>query len=275
MNENEEEKDGNDVNEESISAPMVDGGAMLETSICRKNDNDEGKVPLWLITFTDVMALMLTFFVLLYAMSKPAQEEWDQISASLGNHFNQEYARPYKKGAEDAVEIDKIPVSKALSLAYLEALVTRHLESEKIENVVIFRNADRLVISLPSELLFKSGRAEIKLEGKKALFSLAGALQRIRNRLEIIGHTDPDPITSQTAEYKNNWELSLARAGSVASALTEMGYTRDLTVRGMSSGRYDDLPEDIEQKKRYDMARRVDIVLMNDEGYRIGGHTFE
>ena len=45
--------------------------ALIEPSIIRHNDEGGGKVPLWLITFTDVMALMLTFFVLLYAMSSP------------------------------------------------------------------------------------------------------------------------------------------------------------------------------------------------------------
>ncbi len=246
-----------------------------EHSIVRKDDHDQGSVPLWLVTFTDVMALMLTFFVLLYAMSTPSEEGWDDISTSLEGRFTKEYARPFNKGAQDVVSIDQIPQSKALDLGYLKALVTRLLEEKKIKNVLVFQNEDRLIISLPSELLFTSGSAEVKLEGKKALFSMAGALERIRNRLEVIGHTDPTPITSDSGLYKTNWDLSLARASGVAAMLRELGYVRDITVRGVSSSRYEDIPKDIEEEKRYDMSRRVDIILMSDEGYRIGGHGFK
>ncbi|MGH1455670.1 MAG: OmpA/MotB family protein [Alphaproteobacteria bacterium] len=248
---------------------------VLEHSIIRNDDDNQSTVPLWLVTFTDVMALMLTFFVLLYAMSTPSEESWDDISASLGSHFSKEYARPFNKGSQDVVSIDQIPQSKALDLGYLETLVTRLLEEKEIKGVMVFQNGDRLIISLPSELLFESGGANINIDGKKALFSLAGALARIRNRLEVIGHTDPAPITSNTGLFKSNWDLSLARGSSVAAMLRELGYMRDITVRGVSSGRYEDLPDTIDQKKRYDMARRVDIVLMSDEGYRIGGHGFK
>ncbi len=261
--------------DEVTHVPHVSSKGWNEFSIIRKDKGDHSTVPLWLITFTDVMALMLTFFVLLYAMSKPVEKEWVEVTASLGSHFSKEYARPYNKGSQDAVSIDKIPQSKALDLGYLEGLITRLLEQKEIKDVMIFQNTDRLIISLPSELLFKSGSAEVKLEGKKALFAIAGVLSRIKNRLEIVGHTDPAPITSSTARYNTNWRLSLARGANISSVLQELGYSRQMTVRGLSSGRYDDIPETIDQEKRYSMARRVDIVLMRDEGYRIGGHGFK
>ena len=280
MNENNPQIDnGNDLppegETEAAEALVVKGHSTAEFSIIRKNEEDHSSVPLWLITFTDVMALMLTFFVLLYAMAKPMEEEWVEVTASLGSHFSKEFSHPYNKGSQDAVSIDKVPQSKALDLGYLEGLITKLIENNEISDVLIFQNADRLIISLPSELLFSSGSADVKLEGKKALFAIAGGLSRIRNRLEIVGHTDPAPVTSNTARYRTNWQLSLARASNVALVLQELGYSRDMTVRGLSSGRYDDIPEDVEREKRYNMARRVDIVLMRDEGYRIGGYGFK
>jgi chemotaxis protein MotB len=264
-----------DVGEEEKEKPIVYSDKKEEHSIVRRGDDDSSTVPLWLITFTDVMALMLTFFVLLYAMSNPREEDWVKVSASLGSHFTKEYSRPYNQGSQDAVSIDKIPQSKALDLGYLEGLMTRLLEENKIENVMIFKNHDRLIISLPSELLFESGSAQVKLEGKKTIFAIAGVLSRIRNRIEVVGHTDPAPVTSSTARYRTNWQLSVARSANVASVLRELGYGREFTVRGLSSGRYDDIPDTVDANKRYDMARRVDIVLMRDEGYRIGGYSFK
>ncbi len=244
-------------------------------SIIKRNEDNSDNVPLWLITFTDVMALMLTFFVLMYAMSTPSEDQWRSITASLGSNFSKEHAMPFNKGSQDVVSIDKIPQSKALDLRYLKALIVRLLEEKNIENVSVFQNGDRLIVSLPSELLFNSASADVKLEGKKALFSVSGALSRIRNRIEVIGHSDPDPVVNTSGPFRSNWDLSLARAIGVASVLREVGYTRDITVRGLSSGRYEELPETLEEEKRYNMARRVDIVLMSDEGYRIGGHSFQ
>ena len=107
---------------------------------------------------------------------------------------------------------------------------------------------------------------EVKTEGKRALFSLGGLLARIRNRIEIVGHSDPRPITNESAQYASNWELSLARAASVANILSQVGYRREVTARGMSSARYDELPASMPEQKRLDLSRRVDIVVMRDDG---------
>jgi len=239
-------------------------------SISRNTKKGKQKVPLWLITFTDVMALMLTFFVLLYAMSVPEQEKWEEVSISLGSNLKKAEVKPYNSGSQDVISIDKISTSRALDLTYLKVIITNLLKADGIENILIFQNGNRLVVSIPSKLLFKSGSANIGLEGKKILFSLGGALSRVKNRIEVVGHTDPRPITGGSKNiYKTNWELSLARSSSVAAVLQEVGYERHVTVRGVSSARFDELSGDIPEDIRYNLSRRVDIVLMNDAGFRV------
>lgn len=237
-------------------------------SIVRKQDDNVQTVPLWLITFTDVMALMLTFFVLLYSMSVPVEEKWEEVSNSFSSKFNSEEAKPHNAGSQDVIDIDRIDKSRALSLKYLKALVKNMLKNNGVDNVIIFENNKRLVISLPSELLFKNGSAQIGLEGKKLLFALGGALSRVKNRIEIAGHTDPRPITGNNGPYRNNWELSMARSASVSVILKDVGYTRDITIRGLSSARFDEMSDKAPENERYDFSRRVDIILMNDDGFR-------
>ena len=237
-------------------------------SIVRKQGDNVQTVPLWLITFTDVMALMLTFFVLLYSMSVPVEEKWEEVSNSFSSKFNSEEAKPHNAGSQDVIDIDRIDKSRALSLKYLKALVKNMLKNNGVDNVIIFENDKRLVISLPSELLFQSGSAQIGLEGKKLLFSLGGALSRVKNRIEIAGHTDPRPITGNNGLYRNNWELSMARSASVSVILKDVGYTRDITIRGLSSARFDEMSDKAPENERYDFSRRVDIILMNDDGIR-------
>ncbi len=232
-------------------------------------DDGQSKVPLWLITFTDVMALMLTFFVLLYSMSTPKEEKWEDISSALSHKLNHFDAAAFNAGSQDVISLDKISKTKALELGYVKALVESLLKKRKVEDVLLIQNGKRLVISLPSELLFSSGRADVSAEGKKIIFELGGVLSRVKNRIEVVGNTDPRPITARDGQYTTNWELSLARATSVSSVLRDVGYVRDMTVRGLSSARFDELPETLSQDERFALSRRVDIVVMDDDGYRL------
>ncbi|GJL84379.1 MAG: chemotaxis protein MotB [Micavibrio sp.] len=235
----------------------------------KKSGGDGERVPLWLITFTDVMALMLTFFVLLYSMAVPKEEEWSHMTAALNTEFNKFYSTRWEEGPQDSINIEKLDFSSALDLEYLQALVAQLVEGESIlKNIVLIPQDDRLIVSLPSDLLFDVGKADVRDKGRKALFALGGALSRMKNRIEVIGHSDPRPIDSDSGEFSSNWDLSLARALKAAAVLQNVGYRRPIVVRGLASARYEELPRDIPEKERLNLARRVDIVIMQDDGSR-------
>lgn len=228
---------------------------------------------IWLISFTDIMALMLTFFVLLFAMSNPKQEDWERVTRTVQENFR--VFRSYSafdgkienRGAEDAITIEKINFSEALNIQYLRVVIEKLIEqSPALQVVQVIDNKNHLVLSFPQDILFESGQARLKPEANRALFTLANALQRIRNRVEIVGHTDPTPVSS--AAYESNWELSLARAIAVAGAMENVGYKRPVIVRGQASGRFKDLPQTIPRQERLDLSRRVDILIMEDGGRR-------
>ena len=110
-------------------------------------------------------------------------------------------------------------------------------------------------MSLPSDLLFDAGKSDVNDRGRQALFSLGGALSRIKNRVEVIGHADPRPMQGETRAFSSNWELSLARAAQVAAVLESVGYRRHMIVRGLSSARYDELPVSMPEEERLSLAR--------------------
>lgn len=230
------------------------------------SDDDEVIPPLWLITFTDIMALMLTFFVLLYSMVMPVEEKWAEMTAAINNNFSQDYAPQFNEGTQVSVVIDKISNSRALDLRYLESIVRKTLSDNRLTSeVLIFPQKDRLVVSMPDDLFFESGSADVGAQGKKILFELGGALQRIKNAIEIVGHADPRPVGSNNSEFKDNWDLSLARAMSVSAVFENVGYTKPHIIRAMSSARYDDLPEELNEEKKLALSRRVDIVILEDD----------
>jgi len=239
----------------------------------RSGDKQQYKSNTWLISFTDVMALMLTFFVLLFSMSDPDPAQWDKIKDELQETLNPQkvesenmaQGQPLNRGAQDNINIDKVNFSKALSLPYLEKLFAKQIEKQpSLSNVLMMEIDGGLMISLPQQLLFEVGQASIKETGVEALYDLAGILNRIKNRVEIVGHTDPRSVSGD--QFQSNWELSLARAANVAGVLENVGYTNDLTIRGHASARFNDLDVDMPIRARRDLSRRVDIVIMEDDG---------
>ncbi len=240
---------------------------ILTTSGHASTNDDEGP-SLWLITFTDIMALMLTFFVLLYSMSVPEEEKWEDISNSVTKGFSKFYSPQYFQGPQDALSIEKLDLSEALDLQYLQTLLEKVISNDEgLKDIVIIPQDNRLIISLPQDLLFEVGKDEVSVRGQKALFALGGSMARIRNRIEIVGHTDPRPVSEgNTNGFSSNWGLSLSRAAQVSNILQQVGYRRNIIVRGISSARYDELPATMDEEQRLDLARRVDIVVMSDDG---------
>lgn len=123
--------------------------------------------------------------------------------------------------------------------------------------VRIVRN--RMVVELNEEILFDSGRADLKAKGKEALSEVASVLDSIENRdFQIAGHTDDVPIKSR--RFPSNWHLSTARAVNVTQYLEENGVARDR----LSAAGYADTqpvaPNDTAEGRAQN--RRIEIVLM-------------
>ena len=239
----------------------------------RASDRQTVKSSAWLISFTDVMALMLTFFVLLFSMSNPDPAKWELMKGDLKDTLQQNkqasdkttQGKALNRGAQDTININKVDFEKALSLSYLEKLFQKQIDQDPLlKQIIMMKTNNGLIISLPQQLLFSAGQAAVGKEGEKALFNLAGILSRVKNRVEIVGHTDPRNISGD--QFRSNWELSLARATNVAGILEKVGYTNNVTVRGHGSARYSDLSVEIPLLTRRDLSRRVDIVIMEDDG---------
>ncbi len=230
------------------------------------NNDDPSEHPVWLISFTDLMALMLTFFVLLFAMTKPDPQSWSDIRATLEDEFYQYNSRPAQLSEKDSLSLPRTSYSRAHSFAYLTPLLRSQLKTiDTLQGVEITEQPDRLLISLPDDLLFESGSATLTKTGNDIIYQLSPMLNQIRNATEIAGHADPRPITNSDL-FATNWELSLARATSVAISLYNNGYDKNLRVQGFSSKRYNELDEGLSEDVRLSLSRRVDIVILKHDG---------
>lgn len=223
---------------------------------------------IWLVTFTDVMGLMLTFFVLMFAMSEPENKEYDKITSSLRAEMGRVYGTHSNPGTEENIDLGRVNFNRALDVRYLEELIRNTIAGHpELQDIQVIPQAGSVVLSLPQEMLFTPGQATIKEEGRKILYTLGGSLSRVRNRIEIDGHSGIAPLEGvQDSRYASNWELSLARAAQVASILENVGYQQTITIAGYAGGRYQDMDNIKDEAARAAMARRVDITILNHSG---------
>lgn len=220
---------------------------------------DVGKAPIWLVTFGDVTALLLTFFVMLFATAKIPSEKWEAVVGTMSDSL-----RFSKAGQAPNPQADKsiplVAVQPALPIEYLTAVLRDHLGEDKIlKNAIVRRQDSRVVISLYGAALFEPGKAELSDAARESIFRLGGVIANVGNQLEILGHADP--TADEGVDFDANWALSLNRAVAVADALRGAGYQRNIIALGLGDSRYTRLDGALTEARRLELARRVDLVL--------------
>ena len=186
----------------------------------------------WMVTFADMISLLLTFFVMLFSMSTVASEKWEDIVYALEQNLN-----PGRKTMHieptSSHDIRAVYIEQATDLVYLAAVLREQMaDNPTLARSYVEEYESYLLISLPGELLFERGTANITRPAHQALFILGGLLKNLQNQIDVVGHTDPLP--SVGTRFSSNWELSLARAIAVAEDLREFGYTKKIIAYGLS-----------------------------------------
>ena len=225
----------------------------------------EGAEPVgtWLVTFSDVIALLLAFFVMLFSMSEINMEKWNQIIGVQSSPEKLE--EEVQTQLHVAKSIPKFELKSALSLDYLAHVLEEHLTGDIfLKSAIVHRLDGLVVVSLPSDTMFASGEIELQKNAKEALFRMGDVIASIGNRIDVRGHTDPELLSDKNFDSK--WVISLARAAAVANELRRTGYARQLPIYGLADTRFNDLDAQIPEKMRYELARRVDIVIHPHSG---------
>lgn len=246
--------------------------------VLRNGEDNKFGAPAWMTTYGDMVTLLLTFFVLLYSFSSINLQRFQEVMSAIQHSFMGRTGILMGSTEFGDVEGERIDVAElsrdpeqGLSeqeLALLEALaeleetyeqVRAFLQRAGMEEEIMLRLEERgIVMELPEKILFDTGRAEIKEEFFPALDLLAELLSGLPNQIIVEGHTDNVPI--RTFLYPSNWELSVARAVSVARYLVEVHNLEPRRFMATGYGEYHpiDTNETPEGRAR---NRRVSIVI--------------
>jgi len=180
---------------------------------------EEAGNEIWLLTLSDLLMLLMIFFVLLFGMTLKQQSN---PAASPALHTQQ--ALPVAVTKEQPVKRDVSPTPAVSdATASLESDLLGIIDNkQELEGITVARHSQHVVLTLPEQIVYDSGQAELKSGVLPKLEQIAIFIQQHPNvAVEIQGHTDNRPISNR--RYPSNWELSADRATQVAKSLVRLG----------------------------------------------------
>lgn len=195
--------------------------------------NDEnGATPQWMLTFADLLSLILTFFVLLYAMREPESPQWRDITASLSQRLRPTIRDEYIPPASEE-SIPRVNAVEAADLTYLLSILKDKLKDAGAlrDRFTVKLTPDRLILTFREGALFVEESSHLTDEGVASLKDLGNVLESIGNHIDVYGYNKQ----ADDKTLSDLWLNSLGRAGEIARHLNENGYPYKITLYGRAS----------------------------------------
>lgn len=260
-------------------------------------EDDKPGTPAWVVTFADLMSLLMCFFVLLLSFSEIDAMKFRQIAQELSKAFGVQREIPaleipqgtspvfqhFSPGRPDPTSLDEIRQTTTTRELNLEtqpspdpaeatdaannrtlehALTLQQVLQNEIDQGQIDLRVDegqqQIIIRIEERGSFPSGSAELSYGLVDLLVRMARVLTNVPGDLTVEGHTDDVPIRS--ARYDSNWNLSADRAAAVANALIEAGPLDEDRFRVLGLAATRPRVDNTTDSNRA-MNRRVEIIL--------------
>lgn len=220
---------------------------------------------MWMVTFGDLMALLLCFFVLLLSFSETDRAKYKDVAGSLEKAFGVQRETPAWDSPKGQSMIARNFDKEFKIITRDKEIVSKKLEQElqekfhsKVSGIKVEIEGQKVTIRLMGETTFQSGKAQIREQMIPFLKKVGDFLKIAEGDIIVAGHTDNMPVKG--APYYNNLRLSLARSASVAEFFITARYTPPEKIVTMGFGEY--RPTDTnETKTGRGKNRRVEIIL--------------
>ena len=163
----------------------------------------------WLISYADMITLLLCFFVIILSVSEPKKEQLEAVSESMKEAINATSKEVEKQDPMDDLKQD------------LETMIV----DDALEEAMSVAETEKgIVIDLSTAAFYESGSATIRKDAEPYLERMTEIIKTFdleEHRIDVIGHTDDAPI--HTAEFPSNWELSAVRATRIVRFFSDNG----------------------------------------------------
>lgn len=226
----------------------------------RRSTNDHENLERWLLTYADLITLLLAFFVVMYSMSRVDAKKFGKMAEALngvlkgGDNIIKTETESRKTG-HGLLQLGNLKmIQKQIEERFKEINRQGEIKSELTER--------GLVVHIMESALFSEASADLKHRAMEVLDLIADKVRPLPNHVRIEGHTDDRPIN--TVVYPSNWELSSARATAVVRYFSGVHGIAPDRISALGYGEYRPIRPNNSIENRA-QNRRVDIVILTME----------
>ncbi len=228
----------------------------------------------WLLTYSDLITLLLAFFVIMYGMSSADVQKFSKLADSMRRAFNVDVLQGQTESgvldSSTSLLPDNTGVGSSVDnqqqkdLAMISQEMGWALQQQGLsDNVSLSLRPEGTAISISGNLLFASGKADLRPDAVRLLKSLGTVLSRLPNDVRIEGYTDDIPPTG--TGFPTNWELSSARAVAIVRYLSEVEGIDPARLSAVAYSQYRPIvPNDSAQSRSRN--RRAEVLILYPSG---------
>jgi chemotaxis protein MotB len=226
-------------------------------------EEEEEGAPAWVVTFGDLMSLLLCFFVLLLSFSEMDRNKYRVVSGSVRNAFGIQRKTPIFESPKGSKMIAK-EFDQAIVLTKIEDVIKPIIDELNDEfkelkgYVEVETTENQVTIRMMGEATFDTGKADLRSSFNPMLLKIGEVLAKTKGEIIIAGHTDNVPLSGGI--FRSNLGLSMARAGAVAEFFLRSSTIDPKRLSTMGFGEYRPLTTNDTAKGRQ-KNRRVEIIL--------------
>ncbi|HSF25923.1 MAG TPA: flagellar motor protein MotB [Actinomycetes bacterium] len=262
----------------------------------RTDDEEPDNSERWLVTYGDMLTLLMVLFIVLFAISQVDQRKFEELKSGLTEGFGAPHsvlagspgllsdpplgpepldlrgaaaptvaarvAAPEPTSAASDAELKAAAVKEVESLEAIRHAIEKALAAQGLRDTVRFRYDDRgLVVSIVTDrVLFPADRATLAPIGQRVLDAIAPVLKALPNGVDVEGHTNTVPVKPKF--FPTEWELSSARAVTVVRYLIDHSgiAAKRLTATGFAD-QHPLLPAT--DSRASTINRRVEVVIVS------------
>lgn len=176
-----------------------------------KKSDGGGGAPEWMITYSDLVTLLLTFFVLLLSMANMDQVKFSAAAGSLRGAFGVFGGKDEKEISPPSL-VEITPAHDDLVQRLYTRIMTQMNRLKLDPSIKLVKDRGAVILRVNESVLFSAGTAKLKPAALPVLTKVAALVEPLPLQLRVEGHTDDIPFARKEM---NNWDLSVARAVAV------------------------------------------------------------
>jgi len=176
-----------------------------------KKKSASGGAPEWMVTYSDLVTLLLTFFVLLLSMANMDQIKFSAAAGSLRGAFGVFGGKDEKEISPPSI-VELSPTHDDLVQRLYSRIMTQMNRLRLDPSIKLVKDRGAVILRINESVLFAPGTAQLKPAALPILAKVAGLVQPLPLQLRVEGHTDDVPFARTDM---NNWDLSVARSVAV------------------------------------------------------------